>query len=742
MREVVKRSIRSGIGALSALLLALPAFAEEYEVKWSASIEAVVKDFESPANDDGVTGFFDQYEFTADKDRDLPVQLAIPELSLDVLGAEETPLLQFRFLSPTSNLGVTDVSDGNVFLNQRADLFARRDGYALDVDYRRMRTYELRLFPRPSDVGRDIGSFFNDDTAPDDRFSMQRMGAGGELRLRGLLKNASKPLTELMPELAFRGRYEKRDGHRQFRYLLDNPIDSTTPTSSWRGHTSERDQRLSTFGAGAVLTPGGWFTMVLDIDHERFRENAPAYLQSEISDPGVRSNSRTINFVPGTDRTTGSARLQRRFGDRAVLRGGFQGASLRQVGDLTPTQSATGLRDNEIRFYSADLAGDVFLTDAVSTNAYFKYDFRDNRIQRDTALFNPRWGDPSQVAPFLETLEEVRAGVEVQYRPRPARVIAIGYRGEWVDRDLDYANPTDPWGLTNEIILENNAVVHPKTETHSIYLRGRARPTRGLSLSGEAGYLNAPETGYIRELSEAVYFEFNGSYRAPTEMPLTLTLFGRGEFGENDEFRQNSATPGLPDTDRDFERNDWGYGLTGTLLPHKLLTLFASFFQRQDAQDFQLVRSIQSRTFEPYGPGSQVDFFEDGPLDYQSKLTNVLFGGRYQITERTDVSLSYSYTHSYSRFSADDTTANTLEQTSKILSDIHSVDANVGHWLRDGLRIYAGYRYDDYQDRVQVPSAAGIVPAAPASAAPFDLSTRQHTFTAGITLNSDLLGNL
>jgi hypothetical protein len=539
-----------------------------------------------------------------------------------------------------------------------------------------------------------------------------------------------------MPEFALRGRYEKRDGDRQFRYFLDDPIDSTSPASSWRGLSSERDQRLSTVGGGTVFTPGGWFTMALDVDHERFRENAPAFLQSQISDPGVRNTSRTINFIPDTDRTTGSARLQRRFGKRAVLHGGFQGASLQQVGDLTPSQAAAGLTDNAIRLYSADLAGDVFVTDAVSTNAYFKYDLRDNRIQRDTALFNPLVGDPSQVAPFLETLEEIRAGAEVEYRPRPTRVVALGYRGEWVDRDLDYANPTDPQGSPNEVILSSNAVVHPKTETHSVYLRGRARPARGLSLSGEVGYLTAPETGYIRELSEAVYFKFNGFYRAPIRMPLKLTLFGRGEFGENDQFNQNSVTPGAPDPDRDFERNDYAYGLTGTLLPHPRVTLFASFFQRRDSQDFQLVRSNLARTFESVG--ASVDFFQDGPLDYRSDLTNLLFGGKYRITDRTDVSLSYSYTHSNSRFSADEPTANTLEETSEILSDIHSIDANVGHWLRDGLRLYAGYRYDKYSDHAQVSSGAGIVPQPPASAAPFDLSTQQHTFTVGITLNSNL----
>jgi len=726
---------RSGAVSLAALVFALPALAEEYEVKWSASIEAVMKNFESPVDDDGVTGFFDLYEFTADKDRDIPVQLALPELSLDVLGAEETPLLQFRFLSPTSNISLTDQSDGGFFLNQRAQLFARPEGYALDVDYRRMRTYELRLFPRPSNIGADYGSIYNDDTMPDDRFSTQRLGAGGELRLRlgDLLESDADALAALMPELAFRGRYEKRDGARQFRYLLDTS-DITALTSSWRGHSAEIDQRLSTIGTGAVLTPGGLFTMVLDLDYERFRENAPAYLQSDIQDPNVQSNARTINFVPDTDRTTGSARFQRRFGERALLHGGFQGASLKQGGDYTAGQLAAGMRENAIRFYSADAAGDVALTDSISTNAYFKYDYRDNRIQRDTALFNPIEGDPNQVAPFTEALQEIKAGAEVVYRPRPAHVVALGYRGLWVDRDLDYVNPTVA------SIPETNAVIGPKSQSNSVYLRGRTRAARGLSLSGEAGYLNAPETGYIREMSEAVYFKFNSSYTAPISMPLTLTLFGRGEFGENDDFRQNSVTPTAPNPDRNFERNDYGYGVTATFVPHNQVTLFGSFFQRRDVQDFNLVRSNLARTFEPLGLA--VDFYRDGALGYRSNLTNALLGVSYQITESTDVGLSYSYTHSDSRFSEDDPTANVLEPSSKILSDIHNVDFNVGHWLAEGLRVYAGYRYDNYQDSALVSSGAGITPAAPASAVPFDLSTQQHTVTVGVTLTSDLFGKL
>jgi hypothetical protein len=697
------------------LLLALPALAEEYEVEWSASIEAMVKHFEDPVDDDDVTGFFDLYEFTSGKSAGTPVQLALSDLDLDVLGAEETPLLQFRFLSPTSNLSLTGSND-EPFLNQRADLFLRPEGFALDLDYRRMRTDELRLFPNPGGPS-PAASTFNDDTQADDRFFTRRTGVGGELRLQPKdLFERLEPLRRQLPELAVRGGYEKRDGQRQFRYLNNG--------FEWRGTSTEMDQRVSDVGGGLVLTPGRLFTLALDVDGQRFRENAaPTFDVTFTTDP--------VNFIPDTDRVTGKARIQRRFGERAVIHGGFQGASLKQTGDRTSRQRTDGLTDNAIRYYSANAGADLNIAHHVSANAIFKYDLRDNRIQRDTALFNPIDGEPSQVDPFLETLEEIQVGAEIVYRPRATRLVALGYRGLWIDRDLDFANPNQ------DVILPTNTVTAADSASHSVYLRGRVRPASGLNLSAEAGYRNAPETGYIRELSEAVYFKFRGAYSAPLARPLTLSLFGRGEFGENDDFQQLSETPppAFTDPDRDFERNNYAYGLTVTHVPHRLLTLFASFFQHHDAQAFDLVRSTFVRYWEPRG-APPVNFHTDNPLDYRSDLTNVLFGGSVQITERTDLSASYSYTHSNSRFDASNATANTLEDASEIRSDIHSVDARLGHWFAEGLRVYVGYRFDDYIDRTDVPAGTGSV------VAPFDLSTRQHTGTFGITLTNALFGSL
>ena len=67
----------------------------------------------------------------------------------------------------------------------------------------------------------------------------------------------------------------------------------------------------------------------------------------------------------------------------------------------------------------------------------------------------------------------------------------------------------------------------------------------------------------------------------------------------------------------------------------------------------------------------------------------------------------------------------------KIEADIHSIDFEMGHWLRDGLRLLVGYRlqlYDDDSSPVQSVASA---------AQPFDPSTHQHTVTLGVTLTSD-----
>ncbi|UCE87735.1 MAG: hypothetical protein JSU66_08525, partial [Deltaproteobacteria bacterium] len=276
------------------LFVSAPAAAEgEYELDWSATFEARLKDFQSPEDDDDVAGFFDQYEFTRNKDKQPTIELGLSEFALDLLeiGEEtETPRLQFRMRSPTSNLNVSGQSFyiGEYFLNQRADLYARPDGLALDIDYRRFRTEDLRLF---NEAGWNA-----DLTAPDDRFFVRRTQVGGELRIRPeeLVSGERGALGNLLSEIALRGGYGERQGNRQTRYQL------------LQSRTQELDQNVTDGGGGLVFNPAGLFTLAVDFDHQRFREDASPNL----------FGGRTIAFVPDTDRTTGTVRINRRFGER------------------------------------------------------------------------------------------------------------------------------------------------------------------------------------------------------------------------------------------------------------------------------------------------------------------------------------------------------------------------------------------------------------------------------------------
>jgi hypothetical protein len=790
----VSLPIRFACLVVAASLLAPQAFAnddekgyepyEGYRLDWSGTFLLHLRDFESPADDDDVTGFFDLHEFTRNKDEQPSVGFGLGEFDLDLFAEEETPLLQLRLDSPTSNLnfsGQTFRID-EFFLNQRAELFARPRGLELDLDYRRMLNDEMRVYPNPTDqtgalgFGEAIATRFNDDTSADDRFFVRRGRIGGELRVRPweLFEWQRTALTGFLSEAAIRGGYEERKGKRQLRYLLgfSDGVDPVAPGNAlWRGITGEVDQRVDDAGAGLVFSPGGLFTLAVDFDHQRFRNQAPTIFQTRIRgfDPGNigagfgfdqipntldDQGLRTVGFIPETDRSTGSVRMSARLGERAVIHGGLQLSSLDQEGDLSPFQEIAGLRDNKVVFYSGNLAADFELMEALSLNAFYKFDRRSNRLPRDTDYFNGVNG--TQIDPFLEDVRRDHAGVELVYRFLPMNLVAAGWRGLWVDRDLAFASPFDPRCLTatsctlpglvgpNLAILADNAVVHEETRMYTFYLRTALRPIAGLQLSGEGGYRNAPETGYSRELDDLRYAQIRSSYVLPLKTPVTLSFFGRAQRGENHDFTLQTVRSVFrngeverefsPPRDRDFERDGFSWGLTLTGSPHRALTLFASGFQHRDDQDIDLFRSTELRYQEPFALFNtfvDLDFFKDTALRYRSDHTTLILGGTVELGKRTETSVAYTFTRTNAALRSDGLTANTLDGWSRIRGDIHRVQFEIGHWLRDGLRVSFGYNFDQYRDRAGTPTGVG-------SAAPFDPSTSVHTFVFGVTLNSDL----
>ena len=786
--------MRLAVILVGASLLAPPVFAndeeEEYEpyegyrLEWSSTFELRLRDFESPADDDDVTGFFDLYEFTRNKDEQPTVDFGLSDFDLDLFGEEETPLIQFRLRSPTSNLNVSGgtFQIDKFFLNQRAELFARFRGLALDVDYRRMRNEEMRVYPNPTDqtgermLQQAIATRYNDDTRADDRFYVRRGRIGGELRARPgeVITGERGALGGFLSELAVRGGWEERKGQRQTRYLLgfsDGAALFPPFNALWRGITSDVDQDVRDAGASLVISPRGLFTLAFDFDHQRFRNRASTLFQTQINrfDPNIGagpgfdqvSNTlddqslRTIGFIPDTNRTTGSVRLNTRIGKRVVIHGGLQISELDQEGNRTPFQELAGLQDNKVRFYSGNLAFDLKLADGLSVDAFYKFDHRSNKLSTGTEFFNRSNG--TQVDPFLKSIHRQRAGAELIYRFLRMNTVAAGWRGLWVDRDLQFAHAFNPDCLTstrctlparigpNQAILPDNTLIGEKTRMHTFYVRTALRPVTGLQFSGEAGYRNAPDTGYIRELDDLRYGKIRTSYTLPLKRPITLSFFGRAQHGQNNDFNAQPTRSAfvnnqveredLPSRTRDFQRNGFTWGATLTGAPCDRVTLFASAFQNRDNQDFNLFRSTQLRYQEPFALFNtfvNLDFFKDTKLRYRSDNKTLVLGGTLQITQRTDMSVSYTFMRTDTRFRNDGLTVSRLDEWSRIHSDTHRVQIRLSHWIRQGLRVNLGYDYDEYIDDSRTPSGIG-------SADPFDPSTHVNSFTFGVTMNSDLL---
>jgi len=698
--------------------------AEGLKLRWSLTPMGQYRWIESDEDDDDVTGFFDQYEFVPNKSSDFPFEIGLRDASLDLLGAGDTPLLQFRLESPTSNLGVSGSQIADPFFNQRALLLGRVPGLDFDLRYRRMRTEETRLFPNTAGAG----LLFDDRSGSDERFDRERTGFAAELRAR--VDELFEPLEGLgeiaAPELSLRGGYQARDGDRQLRFLVD-------PTNSWIGLAQGRDQEVGDVGGGLLLSPGRLFTVAVDFDHQRFRENESAILQSSLGG-AIPATDQTIAFIPDTDRYTGTARLRGRIGERAVLEGGFQISMLEQVDDLTPFQSAAGLRDNRLYYYSANFTADAALFGPVSANAFFKFDQRENDIDRDTSLFGDDNG--TQVDAFVDRWTRLFGGLEAVYRLNSANRLALGGRFESIDRNLDFASSGCPPLPCFPVILPVNALVDDDSESYTVYASARLRALRRIGVSGELGYRTAPDTGYGTDLDDYVYGKLRASYTLPLERSVVLSLFAQGGTGEN----RNQVMvgggglgtpPTGPDVRRHFERYDWLVGLTANASPWDPLGLFASFFVSQDAQDYELALSSLQRYVQPLAP---VFFSNAGVTDYENQLWSVVLGTHYQLDDRTDASLSYAFTHASTSYSAGGSPQlGLIDENAKIDSDIHGAELELGRWLSEGLRILAGYRFEYYDDETRLPESVQ------SAVVPFDLNATRHTVTLGVTLTSALL---
>ena len=706
---------RTGLAAALSMLLAVSAQADSEPTVvgafWSFTAIGQVDAISGQEEDDGVGGWFDQYDFTPNKDSGFPLQLGIRDASLDVLFGEDV-LFQTRLRSPSANLGVSGSDVDDPFFNQHLDALARFDGFALDLGYRRIRTEQLRVFPNT----RGPGLVFADRTDDGTRFFRDRTGFDLVARLRpyDLAGLQTAPGAWLEPELEVRGGYESREGDRQVRFLRG-------PSNDWLGLARDRDHDVGEVGTGLLIAPHGLFTLVLDFDHEQVRVDDPVLQDGDLGFPPPGAD-RTIGFVPETDRYTGTIRFNSRIGERATLEGGFVVSELEQVSEYTPRQRAASLRDNSVRTYGANLAVDANVLDFVTARGVFKYDRRENDIERDTALF-----DGTQVDPFVEDWERILLEGEVEAEVARRSRVALGLQYEDVSRDLDFAPPGQ------RRILEPNAHIDRDSRIVTLYGRASAQPWRRLRVRAELGYRWAPETGYAMELNDNLFGEARASWTFDLPRPLAISAYVRGGTGDNEDFTLVSGMGPDPDgarLPRSYERTDLVAGGTVSHSPADRLDLSLSVFYGRHDQDATLDLSTLQRYFQDVSP---IDFTRDGKSRFENEQLSVVLGVHARLLESTNATLSYSFTRAQTDYGGSDLTPalQLVDESHRVDSDTHVMELELRHEVRPGVEILGGYRFQDYDSDVSQPVSQD------SAVSPFDPSAHQHTVTVGVSLTNE-----
>ncbi len=671
-----------------AVAFACPAAAQEWRGTTTPGL--TLHDPSKNFGDEDMTAWFDQWEWLAHKDSEIPWFLDLLHTDLGYVREDDTWLAHIERWSP----------------------YAYGEHTLLDIDWRglrvegqahRFRTADLLVTPvGTGDTGVSVlprlGSHWNNDSQPNDLFFVRRYGGGGEIQLRPDAFGLSlAPLSEF----TFYGSQESRTGQHQDRYLLDpGEVGDGPENARFRGRTRKLDQDVTTLGGRIVTEPFGVATSVLDVAYQTFREDAPITLVGDLPaiDPAIEPTAdaalRALFFVPDTNRLTGTLRASRRIGD-ATVHGGAFATRLWQTGRRTPDEKQARLDDNQTTTIAAHGAADVPITDWLGIDAFGKASLRSNDLPLDTALFAN--DNRTQIAPFLRRLRNVNAGVELTAKPAPGARVATGFRYRDVDRNLDYPLTIAADGISQRAIVPQVSLVRDHSRTSTAYLRGHARFLRRLRVSAEGGFAWSPAIGMPTELERAAYAEARVSHGFRVPIPITVSVFGHWSHGSSNDFVLASTFPGRSKS-KNYERRNADFGLSLTAVPTRSTTVYLSFTEQWDDQDFPHLRSNVPR---PSGPAI-LRFYIDSDLGWESRVQVFAIGGAQQLTRSIDFSLNAWLMLADGNFDDGGSTASALNPPNEIDVSQTSIEASLGMQVRPDLRLGLAYRFDRYRDGAQL----------------------------------------
>ena len=695
--------------ALAAGSIASGAFAEDdvgLEGRGEASFGGSLYFIDSPYDNDFLGGFWDQYRRTRRKNHDPAYFVDLLHFDLGLARDDDTYAVRVEGWSPNRT-------------NRRVEVDGVFDGIGFDLDYRNFRSEELRYFPQGTfqDVNPPGPFPFATQYTPDAsvaeildqnrRLWIERSGVSGEIRLRPESLGSDLPVLD---QISLRSGYERREGYRQDSFLLHSS-ESATSNRRFRGNRRRIDQEVTNIGSGFVLTPAEGVVADLDLSFESFREKAGAVTfadiaaadPSSIPAPSESLGLRAFNFVPDTDRLSGSLRVDTKIGRAAVQGGGFV-THLRQT-NRAPLQRALELDRQQVTSWSAHGGFELALDHDLELMGTAKFSERRNGLD-----VNDLAGQ--QLGPILRRRSEFDTQVELSLRPQAGALVATGYRYEWIDRNLRY-----PEALL--AVDEPVALITGRSESHNLYLRGRARLFRRLQVSGELGWEYRPQRDYPRDMTHSVYFDARGAYTLPRPIPISLSLQGGVRDGHGNG---RVLTGSTSQARKDLDRLQWSYSATLTAVPASSTTLTLSFVQHQDDQETPYLRTDFPRTF-----GSGFTNFLPNPerVHYDSGVRSLSLGGRQKLTDSLEMRGFANLTWVEADLEGNNPTGTALDGVNEIRSRILSAGGSIGFVPRDGLRFDVGYRFDEYLDRRE--------------RGPIGQDDRRHSLHFGVTASLDLI---
>ena len=644
-----------GLAALLWLVLALPATAEPggeddgLIFVGEATLGANLYDISPPFNSSAIGGFFDQWRYIENKEDSPPYYVDLMYLNLGVQRLDGTYLTQLELWSPN-------------LLNERGTLDAQWRGLELEVNYRRQRNELLRFFPDGTNEGVGYGSEYFPDTPNDEildanrRFWIKREGFDGTLSLDFDEMGWSNPAIE---KLSLYGDYQVRKGYRQ-----DSLLGPGQSFGDFQGARRRVDQEVASVGAGLLTFPFEVVTAKLDVNVQSFTERAPQDVEFGFFQP---------DFVPDTNRITARLDVSRRFSQANFTLGAFV-THLEQTGDETPLQKAVMLDKNVTTRYSVWGSFDSELPSIFELTGYAKWTYLDNGVDPDFSLIQVS-------SPYMRASGDLKANLEIAARPVSGTRAALGYRAEYTHRSLRYG------GFFT--VQPEASAIRPNSLHHYFYLSARSRLLRGLNLQGEIGFDWGPEVSYANEFEKAVYFEGRGDYTLPIALPVVLSASSHVKNGKSPGYEfagfLNSRT-------KSYERLVWRYDVTATVVPMQRLSLFTTFAQVYDDQDFTHLRATNQRRF----PGTE--YFIDSNPDYRSNVKSLSTGGSLAVTKQVDFSAAASLTWTNADYRGPSTTDRVLEEANQIDTRIVTLESDLDYEVVEGLGLGIGYRWQQYQD--------------------------------------------